>query len=73
MEVLDPEKKNASLNLINDQTDIDEIYLYAKDPYAAKYQFTGLRHFNVLEAFIEYSINKMFTKLLKNTIEVRDV
>ena len=26
-------KTNASLNLINNQPDIDKIYLYAKDPY----------------------------------------
>ena len=31
-------KKNALLNLINNQPDIDKIYLYAKDPYEAKYQ-----------------------------------
>ena len=31
-------KKNALLNLINHETDIDDIYLYAKDPFKAKYQ-----------------------------------
>ena len=53
---------NALLNLINNQPDIDKIYLYAKDPYEAKYQFlinkresTGLKHFNDPKAFIEYS------------------
>ena len=30
---------NALLNLINHEPDIDKIYLYAKDPYEAKYQF----------------------------------
>ena len=29
---------NALLNLINNEPDIDNIYLYAKDPYDAKYQ-----------------------------------
>ena len=50
------------MSLINKQPDIDEIYLYAKDPYEAKYQFlinkresTGLKHFNDTQAFIEYS------------------
>ena len=50
------------MNLINNQPDIDKIYLYAKDPYEAKYQFlinkresTGLKHFNDPKAFIEYS------------------
>ena len=31
-------KTNALLNLINNQLDIDKIYLYAKDPCEAKYQ-----------------------------------
>ena len=31
-------KTNALLNLINSQPDINKIYLYAKDPYEAKYQ-----------------------------------
>ena len=30
-------KTNALLNLINNQPAIDKIYLYAKDPYEAKY------------------------------------
>ena len=41
---------------------MDKIYLYAKYPYEAKYQFlvnkresTGLEHFNDPKAFIEYS------------------
>ena len=55
-------KTNALLNLINKQPDIDKIYLYAKDPYEAKYQFLinkresiGLKHFNDPKAFTEYS------------------
>ena len=32
-------KTNALLNLINNQPDIDKIYLYAKDPYEDKYQY----------------------------------
>ena len=32
-------KTNALLNLMNNQRDINKIYLYAKDPYEAKYQF----------------------------------
>ena len=31
-------KTDALLNLINNQPDIDKIYLYAKDPYEAKNQ-----------------------------------
>ena len=32
-------KTNALLNLINNLPDIDKKYLYAKDPYEAKYQY----------------------------------
>ena len=32
-------KTNSLFNLINHQPDIDKIYLYAKDPYKAKYKF----------------------------------
>ena len=32
-------KTNALLNLIINQPDIDKIYLYAKDPYEAKYKY----------------------------------
>ena len=32
-------KANALLNLISNQPDIDKTYLYAKDPYKAKYQY----------------------------------
>ena len=55
-------KTNALLNLINNQPEIDKIYLYAKDPYEKKYQYlinkhenVGLNHFNDPKAFIEYS------------------
>ena len=55
-------KTNALLNLINDQPNIDKIYLYAKDPYEAKYQYlidkrekVGLDHFDDPKALMEYS------------------
>ena len=56
-------KTNALLNLINNQPDIDKIYLYAKDSYEGKYQLlinirqsTRLKHFNDSKVFIvEYS------------------
>ena len=57
-------KANSLFNLINQQPNIDKIYLYAKDPYEAKYQFlikkredVGTKHFNDSKAFIEYSNN----------------
>ena len=54
-------KTNASLNLIENQLDIDKIYLYAKDLYEAKYQYlihirekVGLDHYNDPKDFIKY-------------------
>ena len=32
-------KTNALLSLINNQQDIDKMYLYVKDPYKAKYEY----------------------------------
>ena len=32
-------KTNALLNLIDNQPDINKIYLHTKDPYEAKYQY----------------------------------
>ena len=53
-------KTNELLNLINNQQDVDEIYLH--DPYEAQYQFlinkresAGLKYFNDPKAFIKYS------------------
>ena len=55
-------KPNALLNLISNQSDIDKIYLYAKDSYKVKHQLLikkreciGLKYINDLKAFIEYS------------------
>ena len=50
------------MNLINNQPDIDKIYLYAKDSCETKYQYlinkrqkVGLNHLDDIKAFIEYS------------------
>ena len=55
-------KTSVLLNLMENQPDIDKIYLYAKDPYEAKYQYlinkregVGIDHFNDPKAFIKYS------------------
>ena len=57
------QKTTSLFYLKSHQPDIDEIYLYAKDPYEAEYQFsinkretTGLNRFNDSKAFIKYSI-----------------
>ena len=62
MEDLGSGKTNAFLNLINNQPDIDRIYLYTKDPYEAKYQYlikkrekAILKHYEYPKVFIEYS------------------
>ena len=55
-------KTNALLNLINEQNDIDRIYLYAKDLSEPKYEYlmenrenVGMKHLNDSNAFIECS------------------
>ena len=55
-------KTNVLLKLINNQPDIDKIYLYAKYLYEAKYQYLtnkreklGLNHYDDPKDFIEYS------------------
>ena len=55
-------KTNALLNLINEQNDIDKIYLYAKDLNEPKYEYlikkledSGIKHINNLNTFIECS------------------
>ena len=55
-------KTNELMNLINNQPDIDKIYLYSNDPFEAKYQLlinkrksTRLKYSNDSKAFIEHS------------------
>ena len=56
------EKANSLINLINEQNDIDKIYLYAKDLSEPWYEYlikkhknAGIKHFNDLKALIERS------------------
>ena len=55
-------KTNTLLNLINEQHDIDKIYLYARDLSEPKYEYlikkcedAGIKHLNNPNAFIECS------------------
>ena len=55
-------KANTLLNLINEQKDIDKIYLYAKYLSKPKYEYliknrenAGIKHLNDSKAFVEYS------------------
>ena len=52
-------KTNALLNLLNEQHDIDKMYVYARDLNKPKYQFlikkcedVGIKHVNNLNTFI---------------------
>ena len=74
-------KTNGLLNLINNQPDIDKIYLYAKYPYETKYQYlinerekVGLDHLRILKHLWNIQmICKIFTKILKITIQIKNV
>ena len=74
-------KTNTLLNLKNNQPDIDKIYLHAKDPYEAKYQFLinkreskGLKTLMILKLLLSIQIIcKMFTKILMNMISIKNV
>ena len=69
------------MNLIHEQPDIDKIYLYAKDPYEAKYQFlinkresVGLKRFNDSKASLSIQmICKMLIKILMNTMRIKKI
>ena len=67
-------KNKFFIDVISQQPDIDKTYLYAKDPFEAKYQFlinkqesTGLKQLNDSKAFIEYLDD--FDDICKNTEE----
>ena len=75
-------KKNVLSNLIENQPDIENIYLYAKDPYGAKYQYliskregVGINHFlRILKLLLSIQMTcAMFTKLLMITILIKKI
>ena len=67
------------LNLIENQPDIDKIYLYSKDPYKSKYQYlinkiegVGINHFNDPKALLSIQmICMMFITILMITILIK--
>ena len=72
-------KTNSLFNLINQQSDIDKMYLHANVPYEAKYHFlfkkqesTGLKHLNDSKTFVEYLNDMDDIKIFKNTIEIKN-
>ena len=72
-------KTNVLLNLIENQPDIDTIYLYAKDPHKAKYQCliklrekVDIDHHNDLELILSIQmICAMVTKILIITMPIK--
>ena len=64
-------KTNTLLNLINEQRDIDKIYLYAKDLSEPKYEYlikncenAGIKHVND-DMIADIVINKKFQAIIK--------
>ena len=67
-------KTNVLSNLIENQPDIDKIYLHTKDRYEVKYQYlinkregVGVNHFNDPKA------SAMFTRILMITILIMKI
>ena len=69
-------KTNALIDLINEQNDIDNIYLYARDLSKPKYEYlikklgdVGIKHVNDPNAFIEFSnaMDNLYDKLMTIT------
>ena len=74
-------KTNALLNLIHNQPDIDQIYLYVKDRYEDKYQYlinkrecVGINHLMILRhLFNILMICMMFLKILVIIIPTKKI
>ena len=73
--------KKSLLNLIENQTDIDKIYLYAKDPCESQYQYlinkregVGINHLKILKhLLIIQMICMMLIKVLMITILINKI
>ena len=74
-------KTNSLFNVINQQPDIDKIYLYAKDLNEAKYKFL-IKNVKMLEQSILMILRLLLNtqiiwmlsiKTLKNTIQITNV
>ena len=78
-EDFEPPSKNFLATLLH-EPDIDKIYIYAKDPFEAKYQLlinkrerTSLKYLNHSKAFIKYSNcwDDICRNILKNIIQIK--
>ena len=73
-------KTNSLFSIRNQQPNIEKIYLYAKDPYEAKYQFlvnkrksTILKYFNDSKLLLNIrKIGLIFIKILKIMIQIKN-
>ena len=73
-------KTNVLLNLINNEPDIDRIYLYTKDPCEAKYQLlinkresTNLNYLIIRKLLLNIQMAWMiFIKILKPIIQIKN-
>ena len=68
-------KINSLFNLIKQQTNIHKIYLYAKDPYEAKYQILNNKREStmVLKLLLNTQMIWIFIKTLMNTNQIKKV
>ena len=74
-------KTNVLLKLIENQPDIDNIYLYPKDPYDAKYQYlinkresVGIIILRILKLLLSIQMTcAIFAKLLMITILIKKI
>ena len=73
-------KTNSLFSIRNQQPNTEKIYLYAKDPYEAKYQFlvnkrksTILKYFNDSKLLLNIrKIGLIFIKILKIIIQIKN-
>ena len=73
-------KANSLFNLINEEPDIDKIYLYAKNLFDAKYQFLINKRESILMILmiLRFLLNNrmtwmIFVKTLNNTTQMKNV
>ena len=66
--------------MINHQTAINKVSLYAKDPYEVKYQFSinkrerkDLKDFIDSKALIEHPIWTIFIQIVKNMTQIKKI
>ena len=64
-------KTNLLLNLVENQPDIDKIYLYAKGPYETKYEYNKREGFGIVCRLSIQTRYMMFARILMNTVLIK--